>query len=77
MKHVSTAPPPDDINVSPEHPLKEAAILISGLTAIFTVIAVALIFFVELVVFLVPPETEARLFASDIAFLVIFLPPKL
>ncbi|MDH3288245.1 MAG: M48 family metallopeptidase [Betaproteobacteria bacterium] len=64
MKYVSKAPPSDDINVSPEHPLKEAAILISGLTAVFTLLAAALIFFVDLVVFFVPPETEARLFAS-------------
>ena len=35
-----------------------------GLSALFAIIVLALVFFVDLVVMLVPPESEARLFAN-------------
>ena len=56
--------PRDSINVSNEHPLKEAAILVLGLGAVFALLFVALLWFVDIVVALVPQEAEARVFAS-------------
>lgn len=56
--------PREGINVSAEHPLKEASILIVGLAAVIAVIAVVSIFFVDLVVALIPPEAEARALSS-------------
>ncbi len=63
MKFVPRTPR-DDVNVSDEHPLTEAAILTLGLGIIITVVAAAIIFFVDLVVVVVPPETEARVLES-------------
>lgn len=63
MKFVAKAPR-EGINVSEEHPLKEASTLILSLSAIFVLIVVALIFFMDLVILLVSPEAEARMFSS-------------
>lgn len=56
--------PKEGINVSDVHPLAEAATLVAGLTAIFVGIALLLIFLIELVLFFVPAETEAKLFSG-------------
>lgn len=56
--------PREGINVSDTHPLEEAGILIVALTALFAMIALALIFLVEIVLVFVSPESEARLFSS-------------
>lgn len=63
MKFVAKKPA-EGINVSDEHPLIEAGTLVVGLTAIFVVIALLLIFLVEIALHFVPAETEARLFSS-------------
>lgn len=69
MRFVARAPR-EGINVSDEHPLKEALILTLGIAAALAVIAALLAAFVDIVIFLVPPETEARIFAGrDIAAL--------
>jgi Zn-dependent protease with chaperone function len=54
--------PREGINVSDEHPLVEAGTLVVGLTAIFIVIALLLVFIVEIALYFVPAETEAELF---------------
>ncbi|MGI9237216.1 MAG: M48 family metallopeptidase [Woeseiaceae bacterium] len=56
--------PREGINVSDTHPLAEAATLVVGLTAIFVTIALLLIFLIEIALYFVPAETEARLFAD-------------
>ncbi|MGB5331530.1 MAG: M48 family metallopeptidase [Woeseiaceae bacterium] len=56
--------PREGINVSDEHPLVEAGTLIVGLTAIFIIIALALIFIIEVALYFVSPETEAELFSG-------------
>ncbi len=63
MKFVPRAPR-EGINVSREHPLKEASTLILGLSAIFALAAAVMFFFVDLVITLVPAETEARVLGS-------------
>jgi len=52
----------EGINVSDTHPLVEAGTLVVGLTAIFVLIALALIFMIELALYFVPVEKEAALF---------------
>ena len=54
----------DDVNVSDTHPLEEAGILIVGLTAMFAVVALVLVFAIEFALMFVSPEKEARLFES-------------
>lgn len=54
----------EGINVSDVHPLADAGALIVGLTAIAAVIALVLIFLIEVALYFVPVDTEARLFAS-------------
>ena len=54
--------PEEGINVSKEHPLVEAGTLIVGVGLIFAVIAVALIFLVEIALYFVPAEKEGALF---------------
>ncbi|MCG8369655.1 MAG: M48 family metallopeptidase [Proteobacteria bacterium] len=61
MKYVPKQPR-GGINVSDTHPLVEAGTLIAGLGAIFAVIAVVLVFLVEIALYFVPPEKEAALF---------------
>jgi len=56
--------PREGINVSDEHPLVEAGTLIVGLTAIFIVIALALIFIIEVALYFVSTEAEAELFSD-------------
>jgi len=52
----------EGINVSDTHPLVEAGTLVVGLTAIFVVIALALIFMIELALYFVPVEKEVEFF---------------
>ena len=54
--------PREGINVSDTHPLVEAGTLVVGLTAIFIVIVLALIFLIEVALYFVPAEKEAELF---------------
>lgn len=61
MKYVAKKPR-EGINVSDEHPLVEAGTLIIGLSALFLLVALLLIFLVEIVLYFIPAETEARLF---------------
>jgi Zn-dependent protease with chaperone function len=61
LRHVPKQPR-DGINVSDTHPLVEAGTLVVGLTAIFVVIALVLIFLIEIALFFIPPEKEAALF---------------
>jgi Zn-dependent protease with chaperone function len=56
--------PREGINVSDTHPLVEAGTLVVGLTAIFLLIAVVLIFLIDLALYFVPPEKEAALFRN-------------
>ncbi|MGI9248968.1 MAG: M48 family metallopeptidase [Woeseiaceae bacterium] len=56
--------PREGINVSDVHPLVEAGTLVVGLTAIFILIALALIFIIEVALYFVPAETEAELFSD-------------
>jgi len=54
----------EGINVSDTHPLVEAGALVAGLTAIFVVIALLLIFLIEVALYFVSAEDEANLFAD-------------
>lgn len=56
--------PAEGINGGLEHPLKEAAVLVGGLSVLFAVLFVGLIWFVDIVVTLVPVRAEARTFAA-------------
>lgn len=61
MKFVARQPA-DGINVSKTHPLVEASTLVLGLTAIFVLITVALVFLVEITLYFVPAEKEVAFF---------------
>ncbi len=61
MKFVARQPA-EGINVSQTHPLVEASTLIIGLATIFVLIAVALVFLVEIALAFVSAEDEAALF---------------
>lgn len=63
MKHVPRQPA-DGVNVSTTHPLAEAGTLLAGLAAFFLVVVLLTVFLVEVVLYLVPAEKEADLFAS-------------
>lgn len=54
----------DGINVTDVHPLADASALIIGLSAIAVLVALALIFLIEVALYFIPAETEARLFSS-------------
>ena len=54
----------EGINVSDTHPLVEAGALFAGLAAIFLAFTLLLIFMVELAVYFVSAEDEAKLFAD-------------
>lgn len=54
----------DGINVTDVHPLADASALIVGLAAIAVVIVLVLIFLIEVALYFIPAETEARLFSS-------------
>ena len=56
--------PREGINVSKEHPLIEASTLIIGLSLIFAVISIGLIFAVEIALYFLPEEKEADLFEN-------------
>ena len=56
--------PREGINVSDVHPLAEAGTLIVGLILIFALIAVVLVFIIEIALYFVPAEREAKLFAN-------------
>jgi Zn-dependent protease with chaperone function len=56
--------PKEGINVSDTHPLVEASTLLFGLAAIFVVVAMALVFMVEVALYFVTAEDEADLFDS-------------
>jgi Zn-dependent protease with chaperone function len=61
MKFVARQPK-EGINVSDTHPLVEASTLVVGLSAIFIIIALVLIFMIEAALFFVSAEDEAALF---------------
>ena len=63
MKYIARKPE-DGINVSDTHPLVEAGTLVVGLSLIFLVIVIVLVFLVELALYLVPVEKEAALFEN-------------
>ena len=54
--------PAEGINVSDTHPLVEAGALVVGLTAIFIVIALALVFMIEVALYFISAEDESNLF---------------
>jgi Zn-dependent protease with chaperone function len=54
----------EGINVSDTHPLLEAGTLVAGLTAIFVLIALAIIFMIEVALYFVSAEVEANLFGD-------------
>ena len=56
--------PRKGVNVSKTHPLIEAGTLVVGLTILFFVVVVALVFIVEAALFFVSAEDEAELFAN-------------
>ncbi len=63
MEFVPRAPT-EGINVSSTHPLKEAATLVLGLTAVLVLVFLVIGWSAELVVLLIPPEAEAQAFQS-------------
>ena len=54
----------EGINVSDTHPLVEAGALVAGLAAIFAIIALLLVFLIEVALYFVSAEDEANLFAG-------------
>jgi Zn-dependent protease with chaperone function len=54
----------EGINVSDTHPLVEAGALVVGLGAIFLIIALLLVFLIEVALYFVSAEDEANLFAD-------------
>ena len=56
--------PDDKVNVSDTHPLAEASLLMIGLAGIVVIVAVVLVFMIEVALHFVPAEEEARLFDS-------------
>jgi Zn-dependent protease with chaperone function len=54
----------EGINVSDTNPLVEAGALVAGLTAIFVVIALLLVFLIEVALYFVSAQDEANLFAD-------------
>lgn len=56
--------PKEGINVSDTHPLVEASTLVVGLTAIFVIIVLAIIFLIEVALYFVSTEDEANLFSD-------------
>lgn len=53
--------PDERVNVSPEHPVREAAVLVGGIVAIAVATVAAVALAVDRLVPLVPPRLEARL----------------
>jgi Zn-dependent protease with chaperone function len=56
--------PEDGINVTPSHPLSELALLVGGSIAVVAGLFLGLVLAVDLLVPLVPPSWEAKLFAD-------------
>lgn len=54
----------EGINVSDTHPLVEASALVAGLAGIFVVIALLLVFLIEVALYFVSAEDEADLFSD-------------
>lgn len=54
----------EGINVSDTHPLVEAGTLVAGLAAIFVLIALVIVFMIELALYFVSAEDEAKLFGD-------------
>lgn len=63
MKHIPRKPR-EGINVSKTHPLVEASTLVVGLSLIFVAIVIALVFLIEIALYFVPVDKEARLFRN-------------
>ncbi|MEM9384301.1 MAG: M48 family metallopeptidase [Pseudomonadota bacterium] len=63
MRHVPRQPDVE-VNVSKTHPLVEAGTLLVGLSLLFLLGAIALLFAVDLAVALVSPSVEARVFSA-------------
>jgi hypothetical protein len=61
VRHEPRAPR-EGINVSPQHPLSEAATLVAGLVGLLVLVGFAVAFGVDLAVRLIPPRFEARVF---------------
>jgi len=57
-------PPREGINVSETHALAEAGTLVVGVSLIFALFVMVLVFLVELAIVFIPTETEAKLFSS-------------
>jgi Zn-dependent protease with chaperone function len=56
--------PDDDVNVSPTHPLREAALLLGGVAGAVVLLAVGLALLVDLTVPRLPTGLERRIFAG-------------
>lgn len=56
--------PREGINVSDTHPLVEAGTLVAGLTAIFVLIALFIVFMIEVALYFISAEDEANLFGD-------------
>ena len=54
--------PKEGINVSKEHPLVEATTLVVGISFLFAIVVIALIFMVEIALYFVPEKEEAAFF---------------
>ena len=61
--------PEEGANVSPTHPLREAALLVGGLLGVVVLVAVGVALLVDLLVPRLPPRLESRLFAGGWAAL--------
>jgi len=59
--------PEDGINVSPTHPLREAVVLVLGITGVVAVGAVLLTLLLDRLVALVPVSLEQRIFSGLVA----------
>lgn len=56
--------PDDRVNVSPAHPLREAALLVGGLVGAVVVLAVVMALAIDLLVPHLPPRFETKLFGA-------------
>jgi len=56
--------PDDQVNVSPTHPLREAALLVGGLVGVVVLLALVMAFAVDLVVPRLPPRLEMKIFSG-------------
>lgn len=57
--------PDDSVNVTPTHPLREAALLVAGIIGVAVLLVVVLAAAAELLVPMLPPGLEARIFSPD------------